>query len=193
MRLGSSFNHVTRQSLKTCVTTLLIDCCSNISKATKQSYSEGGGGWWRGINGILRMTVVDLVFTDSIQNGLFKQDILDIMEVYGLTSKFSSSSSKDYQVVEYFVPAQLRYKSPISWSVQDKWSVSTIYPFPWCICSTWALFINGARLVNGMRCAFQLSLIWRKRFIKVVLKMVESEMLFRDWVLIDSCLDENGQ
>ena len=66
------------------------------------------------------MAVVDLVFTDSIQNGLFKQNILDIMELYGLISKFSSSSSKDYQVVEYFVPAQLRYKSPISWSVQDK-------------------------------------------------------------------------
>ena len=117
------------------------------------------------------MAVVDLVFADSIQNGLFKQNILDIMELYGLISKFSSSSSKDCQVVEYCVPAQLRYKSPISWSVQDKWSTSTIYPFPWCICSTWALFINGARLVNGMRCAFQLSLICRKGFIKVVLKM----------------------
>ena len=75
-------------------------------KATKQSYSERGG---RG-GGV----------TDSIQNGIFKQDILDIMELYGLISKFSSSSSKDYQVVEYFVPAQLRYKRPISWSVQDK-------------------------------------------------------------------------
>ena len=30
------------------------------------------------------------------------------MELYGLISKFSSLSSKDYQVVEYFVPAQLR-------------------------------------------------------------------------------------
>lgn len=79
-------------------------------KATKQSYSEGGGGL-RGEGG---------GFTYSIQNGLFKPDILDIMELYGLISKFSSSSSKDYQVVEYFVPAQLRYKTPISWSVQGK-------------------------------------------------------------------------
>ena len=80
------------------------------------------------------------------------------MELYGLTSQFSSSSSKDYQVVEYFVPAQLRYKSPISWSVQDKWSVSTIYPFPWCIYSTWlfSLMVQGL----SMECGVLFSYLW---------------------------------
>ena len=182
-RLGSLLNHVTRQLSKSCVTTLLIDRCSNISKR-RSSRTQRGGGGLRGEGG---------GFTYSIQNGLFKPDILDIMELYGLISKFSSSSSKDYQVVEYFVPAQLRYKTPISWSVQGKWSASTIYPFPWCICSTWALFINGARLVNGMCCAFQLSLIYRKRFIKVALKMNQRCCSATGSSMTDSCLDENGQ
>ena len=152
---------------------------------------------WRELeeNGILRMALVDHVFRDFIQNGLSKQDVLDMMELYGLIGKFSCLSSKDDQVQEYFVPAQLR-SSP---SGLCKIRPSNSDPCPLYIhfpdgfvphglfsqllsrCISWCsqqglkqppqLFNNGARLFIGMQSSFELFLICRKRFIKVVLKM----------------------
>ena len=152
---------------------------------------------WRELeeNGILRMALVDHVFTDFIQNGLLKQDILDMMELYGLIGKFSCMSSKDDQVQEYFVPAQLR-SSPsglckITPSDGDPCPLYIHFPdgfvphglfsqllsrcISWCsqqgLKQSPQLFNNGARLFIGMQSAFELFLICRKRFIKVVLKM----------------------
>ena len=39
--------------------------------------------------GTLKMELVDHVFADFIQKGLSKQDILDMMELYGLIAKYS--------------------------------------------------------------------------------------------------------
>ena len=39
--------------------------------------------------GILSMDLVDHVFADFIQKGLSKQDILNMMELYGLIAEFS--------------------------------------------------------------------------------------------------------
>ena len=141
------------------------------------------------------MALVDHVFTDFIQNGLSEQDVLDMMELYGLIGKFSCLSSTDDQVQEYFVPAQLR-SSP---SGLCKISPSDSDPCPlyiyfsdgfvphglfsqllsrsisWCSQQGFKqspqLYNNGARLFIGMQSAFELFLICRKRFIKIVLKM----------------------
>ena len=49
------------------------------------------------------MEHVDHVFSKFIQQGIIKDDILDMMEQFGLIAKFSPSPSD----VKYFVPAQL--------------------------------------------------------------------------------------
>ncbi|XP_020611007.1 uncharacterized protein LOC110049544 [Orbicella faveolata] len=61
--------------------------------------------WWElEENGILCMELVDDVFSKFIQQGIIKDDILDMMEQFGLIAKFSPSPSD----VKYFVPAQLK-------------------------------------------------------------------------------------
>ena len=52
------------------------------------------------------MELVDHVFSKFIQRGLVKEDILDMMEQFGLIAKFAASPTD----VKYFVPCQL--KSP---------------------------------------------------------------------------------
>jgi len=54
------------------------------------------------------MDLVDHVFSDFIQKGISKQDILNMMELYGLIAKFSFFSAEDERHQEYFVPSQLR-------------------------------------------------------------------------------------
>ena len=152
---------------------------------------------WRELeeNGILRMALVDHVFTDFIQNGLSKQDVLDMMELYGLIGKFSCLSSKDGQVQEYFVPAQLRSSPsglckirpsdsdpcPLYIHFPDGFVPHGLFSQLLSRCISWCsqqglkqppqLFNNGARLFIGLQSSFELFLICRKRFIKVVLKM----------------------
>ena len=52
------------------------------------------------------MEHVDHVFSSFIEQGIIKEDILDMMEQFGLIAKFSASPTDE----KYFVPAQL--KSP---------------------------------------------------------------------------------
>ncbi|PFX16502.1 OTU domain-containing protein [Stylophora pistillata] len=62
--------------------------------------------YWRELegNGILSMEHVDHVFSNFFGQGIIKEDILDIMEQFGLIAKFSVSPTD----VKYFVPAQLK-------------------------------------------------------------------------------------
>lgn len=135
--------------------------------------------------GILSMDLVDHVFKDFIQKGLSKQDILNLMELYGLIAKFQQN---------YFVPSQLR-SSPEGLS---KRKPSKCDPCPLYVrfldgfvphglfaqllsrCILWCsecgskespnLYQNGARFFIGKQPIFELVLICRKRFIKVILK-----------------------
>lgn len=59
-------------------------------------------------SGILRMIFVDYVFVDVIQNGFFKEDILDMMELYGLIVKFFFFLVVFKNEQKYFVLVQLR-------------------------------------------------------------------------------------
>lgn len=142
------------------------------------------------------MALVDHVFEDFIDNrkGLFKEDILDMMELYGLIAKFSCLSSESEHEQRYFVPAQLR-SSPaglceIKPSRSDPCSLYLhflngfvphgLFSQFLSRCISWCskhgtkqapqLYNNGARLFIGVQAIFDLVLICRKRFIKVILK-----------------------
>lgn len=147
-------------------------------------------------SGILRSSLVDHVFTDFIQKGLIKEDILNMMELYGLIAKLSCLSSEGELGQKYFVPAQLRSSPSGLCKIQPSQSdpcplylhfldgfvphglfsqlVSRCISF----CSehglkqTPQLYNNGARLFVRMQTTFDLFLICRKRFIKVILKKI---------------------
>ncbi|XP_044171347.1 uncharacterized protein LOC114952154 [Acropora millepora] len=151
---------------------------------------------WRDleVNGILRIALVDHVFSKFIDQGLCKQDILDLMELHGLIAKFSIATDENQDEQRYFVPTQLR-SSP---SALCEIKPSGCDPCPlvlhfldgfvphglfsqlvskfihWCsengLKETPQLFNNGARLFVRKQFIFALILICRKRFIKIVLK-----------------------
>jgi len=135
------------------------------------------------------MELIDDVFSKFIQQGIIKDDILDMMEQFGLIAKFSPSPSD----VKYFVPAQL--KTP----PKDLCQVAPSHTDPcplyihfvhgfvphglfsqlvsrficWC-CKTWPLqhpklYQNGAWFVIGKQ-IHDLIVICKKSFIKIVLK-----------------------
>ena len=55
-------------------------------------------------SGVLKMELVDHVFSPLIKQGVNKEDILDMMEQFCLIAKYSPSPAD----VQYFVPCQLR-------------------------------------------------------------------------------------
>ena len=65
---------------------------------------------WRDleVTGILRIALVDHVFSKFIKKGLRKEDILDMMELHGLIVKFSNATDENQDEQRYFVPTQLR-------------------------------------------------------------------------------------
>ena len=146
-------------------------------------------------SGILRMALIDHIFAEFIQKGLSKQDILDMMEVYGLITKLSCSSAESGQEqTEFFVPSQLRSSPsglcelkpsesdpcPLYLHFLDGFVPNGFFPQLLSKCIHWCskqrlkgppqLFQNGARLLIGVHDIFELILLCRKRFIKVLLK-----------------------
>ena len=81
-------------------------------------------------SGVLNMELVDHVFSRSIQQGLLKEDILDMMEQFGLIAKFAASPTD----VKYFVPGLL--KSPPE-------EIAKIEPSPTDPCSLYLHFVDG--------------------------------------------------
>ncbi|XP_015757180.1 PREDICTED: uncharacterized protein LOC107336623 isoform X2 [Acropora digitifera] len=151
---------------------------------------------WRDLeeNGILRMALVDHVFSKFMDKGLCKQDILDLMERHGLIAKFSIATDKNQDEQRYFVPTQLRSSPsalceikpsgcdpcPLVLHFLDGFVPHGLFPqlvskfIHWCsengLKETPQLFDNGARLFIGKQITFSLILVCRKRFIKIVLK-----------------------
>ncbi|XP_067017530.1 uncharacterized protein [Acropora muricata] len=151
---------------------------------------------WRDleVNGILRMALVDQVFSTFMDKGLCKQDILDLMERHGLIAKFSIATDKNQDEQRYFVPTQLRSSPsalceikpsgcdpcPLVLHFLDGFVPHGLFPqlvskfIHWCsengLKETPQLFDNGARLFIGKQITFALILVCRKRFIKIVLK-----------------------
>ena len=135
------------------------------------------------------MEHVDRVFSKFIQQGVIKDDILDMMEQFGLIAKFAASPTD----VKYFVPCQLK-SSP---EQLCKMEPSHTDPCPlylhfmhgflphglfsqlvsrsirWC-CKTWSmpqpkLYQNGAWFVIGKQ-IHDFILICQKSFVKIVLR-----------------------
>ncbi|XP_067041884.1 uncharacterized protein [Acropora muricata] len=151
---------------------------------------------WRDleVNGILRIALVDHVFSKFIDKGLRKQDILELMELHGLIAKFSIATDENQDEQRYFVPTQLRSSPlklceikpskcdpcPLVLHFLDGFVPHGLFPqlvskfVHWCsengLKETPQLFNNGARLFIGKQITFALILICRKRLIKIVLK-----------------------
>ena len=163
-------------------------CYSLFSQDPKYS------GFWKelGETGHLKMALVDHIFDKFIQKGVSKQDILDMMELYGLIARFEGDVAEDQR---YFVPAQLK-SSPsglceITPSASDPCPLYLYFPdgfvphglFPQLLsrCMSWCsecgpnqppeLYQNGAKLRIGMKTIYNLILICRKSFIKIILKL----------------------
>ena len=134
------------------------------------------------------MEHIDHVFSKFIQQGI-KDDILDMMEQFGLIAKFSPSPSD----VKYFVPAQLKTPpKPLCQMAPSHADPCPLYIhfvhgfvphglfsqlvsrcIRWC-CKTWPLelpklYQNGARFVIGKQ-IHDLIVICKKSFIKIVLR-----------------------
>ena len=146
------------------------------------------------VNGILRIALVDHVFSKFIDQGLRKQDILDMMELHGLIAKLLMATDENQDEQRYFVPSQLRSSPsklceikpsgcdpcPLILHFLDGFVPHGLFPqlvskfIHWCsengLKETPQLFNNGARLFMGKQISFALILICRKRFIKIVLK-----------------------
>ena len=151
---------------------------------------------WRDleVTGILRIALVDHVFSKFIKEGLRKQDILDMMELHGLIARFSNATDENQDEQRYFVPTQLRSSPsalceikpsecdpcPLVLHFLDGFVPHGLFPqlvskfIHWCsengFKNTPQLFNNGARLFIGKQIVFDLILVCRKRFIKIVLK-----------------------
>ena len=151
---------------------------------------------WRDleVNGILRVALVDHVFSKFIKEGRRKQDILDMMELHGLIAKFSNATDKKQDEQRYFVPTQLRSSPsalcevkpcecdpcPLFLDFLDGFVPHGLFPqlvskfIYWCLENGFRnppqLVNNGARLFIGKQIVFDLILICRKRFIKILLK-----------------------
>ena len=140
------------------------------------------------------MDLVDHVFADFIQKGLSKQDILNMMELYGLIAEFSFLSADGQHQQQYFVPAQLRSLPLGLYEMKpsncdpcvlylhflDGFVPHGLFAQLLSRCIVWCsgcnpirapdLYQNGARFYIGKKPIFDLVLICRKRFIKIILR-----------------------
>ena len=98
-------------------------------------------------SGVLSMELVDHVFSKFIQQGLVKEDILDMMEKFGLIAKFSPSPDD----VKFFVPAQLKSSPEILFEVEPSdhdpchglLSLPTVSSLRGWVCPSWTVPTAG--------------------------------------------------
>ena len=136
------------------------------------------------------MEHVDHVFSKFILQGVMKDDILSMMEQFGLIAKFSPSPSD----VKYFVPAQLESSPEEFCQIEPShtdpcplylhfvhgfvphglFSQLVSQTIRWCCKKTWPiehpmLYQNGACLFIGKQ-VHNFILVCKKSFIKIVLR-----------------------
>ena len=143
------------------------------------------------------MELIDHVFSQFCQEGVIKQDILNMMEQFGLIVKFATSPTNEI----YFVPCQL--KTPPEPLCKMEPSPSDPCPLyldflgsfvphglflqfvsrctRWCSMSGFKqppnLFDGAAQFFIGKEPIHQLIFICKKRFIKIVLKQEQMALL----------------
>ena len=146
-------------------------------------------------HGILHKELIDLAFQKlKVEDHNTKEDLLAMMELYGLIAKFPVKEESGEDTIDYFVPAQLTSPSEELSKLEPRDGdpcvlyVDFEYGFvphglfpqvvsrliPWCSkfgCNKEKpnLFCNAIRCILGSGNQFDLALFCRKRFIKVVL------------------------
>ena len=143
-------------------------------------------------SGVLCMELIDHVFSKFINQSFAQQDILDMMDKFGLIAKFTSTAFG----TTYFVPAQLKtppmkvcklvptptdpcplYLHFVGGFVPKGLFIRLVSSFiSWC-CKTWqqtpppTLYQNGAHFVIvGEQIIYDFILLCKKNFIKIVLR-----------------------
>ena len=143
--------------------------------------------------GVLSMELVDYVFSQFCQDGLVKHDILNMMEQFGLIVKFVTSPTD----IKYFVPCQLKTPpgrlSEMEPSPSEPCSLYLHFLggfvphgfFSQLVsqCTRWCslngfkrppdLFDGASRFFIENELVYQLILVCKKRFIKIVLKQTQ--------------------
>nr|AOW69254.1 hypothetical protein [Calliactis polypus] len=151
-------------------------------------------------SGILRMELVEHVFSELLDSGQSKEDLLAMMEHYGLIAAFNQVS--DTGETRYFVPAQLTSSpeelqrlqpsptGPCALYVHfvDGFVPHGLYSFlvskfiAWCSKdgSPHApnLFRNVSRFIVGKSSDYELVVICRKRYLKVILRGLQTNKSF---------------
>ena len=141
-------------------------------------------------SGVLMMELVDHIFSPLTQQGVKKEDILDMMEQFGLIAKYSPSPAD----VNYFVPCQLRYSPdelckmepsstdpcPLYLHFQEGFVPHGLFTrlvsksVAWCGANGSSqppkLYQNGAWFVLEGRVINDMIMICKKRFIKILLR-----------------------
>ena len=134
------------------------------------------------------MELIDHVFDEHIKRGLDKEDILSLMENYGLIAKFSATEKPSYFVPAQLTstPAELCEKKPsdgdpcsLYVNFTEGFAPHGLFPQLLSKCIAWCskhgfpkeprLHDCGARFFIGKQPFYSLVLICRKRSIKVVL------------------------
>ncbi|KAK3740143.1 hypothetical protein QZH41_020116, partial [Actinostola sp. cb2023] len=147
-------------------------------------------------SGILRMELVEHVFSELLDSGQSKEDLLGMMEHYGLIAGFRKvAGSGD---VRYFVPAQLQSSPEELLDIQpsptgpcalyvhfvDGFVPHGLYSLVVSKCIAWCskdgsphepnLYRNVSRFIIGKSSDYELILICCKRFIKVILNSLQA-------------------
>ena len=136
------------------------------------------------------MELVDHVFSKFVVVGVAREDILDLMEQFGLIAKFSAFNSNE----KYFVPCQLKvppdYLHSMAPSSSDPcplyvYFVTGFVPHGlftrlvsrlvrWCSetspTQSPTLYLNGAWFVIGRQIVHDLALVCKKEFIKILVR-----------------------
>ena len=137
--------------------------------------------------GALHMELVDHVFSKYCQQGLIKEDILNMMEQFGLIAKSITTPTNEM----YFVPCQLKTPPEALCEMEPSPSDPLYLHFvggfvphgfflrlvsritKWCSKSGFTqlprFFLAASRFVIKKKSIHQLILLCKKRFIKIVL------------------------
>ena len=147
--------------------------------------------------GVLNMELVDHVFSEFCQQGVIKEDILEMMMKFGLIVQFAVSPTEE----KYFVPCQLRSPSdnlyieepspgdpcPLYLDFQQRgyvphglylqlvsrcieWCSKSGLKVPPVLYDGSSLFFIGRELMTH-----QMILVCKKRFIKIVLRQIKQD------------------
>jgi hypothetical protein len=152
-------------------------------------------------SGILHMDLAEHVFGDLVDSNQTKEDLLAMMEHYGLIARFFIEGS---EILHYFVPAQLKSSPEELLDVEPSLTdACTLYLhfldgfiphglyyclvsklIAWCSDKEYPhepnLYRSVSRFIIGSSSEFDLFLICRKRFVKVVLRSVHTDEAHKD-------------